>query len=380
MNDSGTKAWAEKAWQNAEKKIRRNAEIYGSSLLETAYDGKWYVPDYLNCWTDGFWPGILWLTYEVTGEERFLRFARECEEKMDSVLKTPENIGHDSGFMWSLMSVADYKLTGSDAAKRRGIRAAMSLASRFNPSGRFIRSWGDIPGKDTKSWTIVDNAMNLPILFWCSEVQGDPRFSNIACIHADTMLKYTVRPDGSVNHIIKIDPYTGEYIGDREDCLEYTQGCGLESSWTRGQAWAIYGMALAYRYTKNKEYLDAAKRCAHYFLACLDETFVPPIDFRGEAEKMGRDSSAGAIAACGVLEIAQHVPECEKRVYFRGAERILKGLEKYCTSEAEEVQCILMHGATHYNATKTRDVGLIYGDYFYLEAIGRIYKDVTVFW
>lgn len=380
MNEQINAEWLAEANRAAMATVRRNAQEIGAGFPEFARGGKYVLSPHVTAWTNGFWPGMLWLMYAQTGEHQFKDIARECEVKLDPILSTPENLAHDVGFMWSLLSVADYKLTGDDTARRRGLRAAKSLASRYNPMGGYIRSWGDLPGKDTKSWTIADTMMNLPILYWASEVTDDPRFQNMAKCHTDNMIRYMQRPDGSSNHIIRLNSYTGEPIEERQECMEYTQGCGLNSAWTRGQAWMIYGLALGARYTKCGAYLDAAKRSAHYFLASLDDSGVPPIDFRSEDGNEGMDSSAGAAAACGLLEISAQVPPAEKNTYLRGAWKIVKGLNRVCAPAEKNAQNLLEHGATHYDATDTRDVGLIYGDYFYLEALYRLSGGTVIFW
>ena len=379
MENDANRVWACEVWREAAERTMKNAAVIGAAFPETAAGGVYRLTPHLSSWVNGFWPGILWLVYDRTGDGSLKETARACEKKLDAVLATPENLAHDAGFIWTLSAVADYKLTGDPAAGTRGLRAAMCLASRFNPAGGFFRSWGDIPGKDTTGWTIADNMMNLPILYWASENTGDPRFRNMACRHTDTVLRHLIRPDGSANHIIKLDPVTGEAAESREDCLDYTQGAGLDSAWTRGQAWVIYGLALGSRYTGRGEYLDTAKRCAQYFLAALDDSGVPPIDFRGDPARMGTDSSAGAIAACGLLELAAQIPQSQRSMYERGAVRILKGLRCHC-AEQGNAQNLLAHGATHYNADETRDVGLIYGDYFYMEALYRLSGGTAVFW
>ena len=380
MTVESVKNWAEEAWRKAEKKIRKTADEIGASFPDIAYAGKYELTDNIFHWINGFWPGILWLVYEKSGEEEFQKIARRCEERLDGAFAASEKLAHDVGFVWSLASVADYRLTGDETARRRGLRAATVLMARFNPTGSFLRSWNDLPGKDTRGWTIADNMMNLPLLYWASGTTGDLRFEDVARRHTDTVIQHLLREDGSANHIIKLDIETGALADDREECLDYTQGCGLESSWTRGQAWVLYGLVLGFRYTQNMAYLQAAKRSAHYFLAALGDRGVPPIDFRGEPEKMGQDSSAGAVAACGLIELSKNVPECEKHLYFDGAIKILKALEAECADYSEETQNLLKHAATHYNADKTRDVGLIYADYFYMEALYRLTRDKVIFW
>ncbi|OAS20483.1 hypothetical protein A8708_18090 [Paenibacillus oryzisoli] len=188
------------------------------------------------------------------------------------------------------------------------------------------------------------NRTFLSLLFWASEISGDPRFKQIAVRHANTVLKYFIRPDGSVVHIASFDPETGIFLETLPG-----QGYGPNSAWSRGAAWAIYGLANTYRYTGELRYLDAAKRAAHFFLAALPEDQVPPWDFRTESENgEPKDSSAAAIAASGLLELAKHVPQVEAHLYHRRAERILQVLsEGYVAWEDETYEEILMHGTGH---------------------------------
>lgn len=370
--------WADARLKEAEKKVERCITEVGEKFPVFAFeDNKWSCTPALNEWTNGFWPGMLWITYLHAGNEKAKALAECLEEIMDEPLKAPEDLGHDVGFMWSLSSVANYKITGNDMSKRRAFRAAKSLASRFNPIG-YIRSWNDILEQSTMGWSIVDNMMNLPILYWAAEEWSDRQagLDLIARRHTETAITYTQRPDGSSNHIINLNPKTGE----REYGPEVTQGRNIDSSWTRGQAWLIYGMALGARYTKSEEYLNAAKRTAHYFIAALDDTCVPPSDFRHGTEAPGRDGSAGACAACGLLEIAELVPDAEKQMYRRWAEKIVKGLYEHCSTD-ENAQNILTHCSTEFHCPdKYRDIGLIYGDYFYMEALYRLAGGEVIFW
>ena len=380
MANDAIKVWAEGAWGRTEKKIRKNAKEIDDGFPIMALAGTYELTDNICHWINGFWPGMLWLVYEKSGGEELLEIARACEARLDGAFTQTENLAHDVGFVWSLASVADHRLTGDETAKLRALRAATVLMARYNPTGEFFRSWKDLPGKDTRGWTIADNMMNLPLLYWASETTGDPRFADAAQRHTNTMIRCLLRPDGSANHIIKFDVETGELAEDREECYDCTQGSGLESAWTRGQAWAMYGLVLGYRYTKKTEFLDAAKRSAHYFLAALGDNGVPPIDFREDPENQGRDSSAGSIAACGLLEIAKSVPECEARVYLNGAVKILKALDSECADYSDETQILLAHAATDYKTKETQDVGLIYADYFYTEALYRLTRDEVIFW
>lgn len=224
--------------------------------------------------------------------------------------------------------------------------------------------------------------MNLPLLYTASEILNEPRFSMMAQAHTETVMEKLIRPDGSVNHIIKLDIYTGEMLSDeeRQECMKFTQGASLNSSWTRGQAWVLYGLILGHIHTKREDFLDAAKKCGHYFMAAMGDRAVPPIDFRGDEKNKGMDASAGAVAACAFIEIANSVPECEKKMYFDYGVKLVKGLDEVCADYSDCTNYLLKHAATHWGGKETRDCALIYADYFYMEALYKLCGGTTIFW
>jgi unsaturated chondroitin disaccharide hydrolase len=212
----------------------------------------------ISWWTNGFWPGILWLAYRETKNETYAKLARGVEKRLDEALDDFYGLHHDVGFMWHISSVANYKLTGDKTAVKKGYVAASVLASRFNPAGNFIRAWN---GEQNTGWAIIDCMMNLPILYWAADFMKDPRFTNIAVAHAETAMKNFIREDGSAKHICKFDPVTGEYVENYGG-----QGYSEQSSWGRGTAWALYGFALSSKYTGRKEFTDTAKKVANFFI------------------------------------------------------------------------------------------------------------------
>lgn len=280
--------------------------------------------------------------------------------------------------MWTLTSVASFKLLGSETSQLRALKAANYLAARFNLKGRYIRAWNPwYEGNENAGWAIIDCCMNMPLLFWASETSGDPRFRHIAEAHMDTVLTHFVRPDGSVYHIIRFDPVTGERMEGLGG-----QGYAPESAWSRGTAWAIYGLTLAYHHTGKLDYLHAAKRVTHFFLAQLPEDYVPHWDFRAPAEaRIYRDSSAGACAASGLLLLAEKLGETEGEVYRGSAERILGSLyQNYGTWDDSNEEGLLLHGTSHYPEGRNIDVPLIYGDFFYVEGLARLKGKGPFYW
>ncbi len=370
-------AWVEEAWSQALKKTSYNLRRIGARFPHASQGGKYDLAE-PAWWTAGFWPGMLWLLYNDSGDESLRAMAEQCEAQLDGVLDGFVRLDHDIGFMWTLTSVASFKLLGSEASKLRALKAANYLAARFNLKGRYIRAWNPwYAGNDNAGWAIIDCCMNMPLLFWASEITGDPRFRHIAEAHMDTVLEHFLRPDGSVYHIIRFDPLTGERVEGIGG-----QGYAPESAWSRGTAWAIYGLTLAYHHTGKPDYLHAAKRVAHFFLAQLPEDHVPPWDFRAPAElRIYRDSSAGACAASGLLLLAEKANEMEGPTYRQSAERILKSLyQNYETWGDPGEEGLLLHGTSNYPEGKNIDVPLIYGDFFYVEGLARLKGKGPFYW
>lgn len=259
------KKWAEVIAEKINKKIGWSSEKNKNKIpyttdIEGNYDDRsnmdkeWTPDNGLNWWTNGFWGGTMWLLYQETGEKKYQDIARISEYRMEKCLEEFYGIHHDVGFMYQLTAVSDYRLTGNKRSRRTAMHAASLLAGRFNPAGAFIRAWNDLE-EDTRGWAIIDSMMNLSLLYWASEESGDPRYRQIAVLHADTVMKNFVRPDGSVNHIVEFDPETGEMVKSHGG-----QGYEEGSSWSRGQGWAVYGFMISYIHTGKKEYLDTAKK------------------------------------------------------------------------------------------------------------------------
>ncbi|ANE48510.1 glycosyl hydrolase [Paenibacillus swuensis] len=352
--------------QRLEEKVLRMVQQMGDKSPHVARaDGK-YDDMATDWWTSGFWPGMLWIMYDMTGNEKFKEAAWGWDAKIEPWLtKTSLDLHHDVGFQFLATAVIKHTLTGDADGLRRGLQAANFLAGRFNPAGNFIRAWN---GDDNAGWAIIDCMMNISLLFWASEVTGDPRYRHIAVRHADTALANFIREDGSVRHIVSFDPETGGFIEAFGG-----QGFAPDSAWSRGNAWALHGFANVYRWTKDVKYLHAAKRVAHYFIAALPEDGVAHWDFRTGENNPPRDSSASAIAASGLLEIADAVGEGERGLYLKKAEHIVASLtENYGTWDDPSHEAILTQGTGHLPANSNINVSLIYGDYYYIEAVAKL--------
>lgn len=365
--------WLQEVSEKIKKKMLPVVKRNVGKIPYFTVDGKYndLSGEKIGWWTNGFWGGILWQMYHATGEELYKKEALELEEKLDTVLMNWTMMDHDSGFKWLPTSVVNYRLYGSEASKNRGILAADNLAGRFNPAGRYIKAWNSRGDLKREGWAIIDCMMNLPLLYWAYETLDDPRYLHIATIHADTAMKHFVREDGSVKHIIEFDPTTGEYIQSRGG-----QGYGHGSSWTRGQAWAIYGFTLSFIHTGKQEYLDTAKKVADYFIASTPADGLIPVDFRQPEEPKVEDSIATSIAACGMIEIAKASNE-EK--YRDAAVAMLKVLDEKRCNWSEDVDHILEGCSVKYHSEQ-RNMSIMYGDYYFIEAIWKLTGQEVFIW
>lgn len=362
-------AWINEAWMHSLNKTLRNTARIGSGFPHASQGGTYDLAS-PGWWTAGFWPGMLWLLHNESGHSDLKRLAEECEEKLDSVLDGYITLDHDLGFMWTLTSVANYKLTGNETSRIRALKAANYLAARFNLKGSYIRAWNPWKeGERNEGLAIIDCCMNMPLLFWASRVSGDPRYAHIAEAHLDTVVEHFIREDGSVYHIVNFDPQTGERLEGLGG-----QGYAPESAWSRGTAWAIYGLALGYHHTGKREYVMAAQRVTNFFLSRLPEDYVPAWDFRAPEELQSlRDTSAGSCAACGMLLLSEQLGGADAAIYRTGAERILKSLyENYGAWDNMEEEGLLLHGTSNYPQGTNIDVPLIYGDYYFVEGLARL--------
>jgi unsaturated chondroitin disaccharide hydrolase len=351
---------------------------YSTDETGTHDDWSGYEPDSednkINWWTNGFWGGLLWLMYHETGDEKYASIARWSQEQLDHCFEEYYGLHHDVGFMWLLTSIADYRLTENKEGRRRGLHAANLLAGRFNPVGKFIRAWNDNFHSGNVGWAIIDCMMNIPLLYWATEETNDPRFKQIAMMHADTAMNAFVRPDGSVNHIVEFNPETGELVKTYGG-----QGYEEGSSWTRGQAWGLYGFAISYIRTGKIEYLDTAKRIAHYFMSNIPESGLIPIDFRQPKEPALEDSCASCIAACGLIEIAKHVGEHEKDIYLNAAIKLLKAIDEHRSDWTDQCDSFVLNCSASYH-DKKHHFTIIYADYYFTEAIMKLKENDIFLW
>lgn len=364
---SENKAWVEEVFSKIDSKLSKVAVRSREKIPYTAKDGVHDTrigPDGygITWWTNGFWGAMNWLMYEATGNEEYKLTAQSSERIMDKAFEQYEWLHHDVGFMWHILSGASYRLTGDKASLNREMMAASLLASRYNLSGGFLRAWNG----DKVGWTIIDCMMNIPLLYFASKQCGDDRFTQLAISHADMALRDHVREDGSTAHICVHDPATGELLETLGG-----QGIGEGSCWSRGLGWGIYGFVLSYIHTAKKEYLDAAKKMAHYYIAnACEDGYLPRVDYRAPViEKEQYDSTAAAIIACGLIEIAKAVPENEKRIYLNAAIKTLRAIEQWCDYNAD-TDALLLMGTEAYD--RGVHIPIVYGDFFFTEAICKL--------
>lgn len=331
-------------------------------------------------WTDGFWSGILWLSYEYSGDGAFAEAAARTVDSFKERIEAMSHLDHhDIGFLYSLSSKAKWMIEKDENAKRLTLQAADVLLNRWRPEGEYIQAWGPKGHPTNGGRIIIDCLLNLPLLYWAYQQTGEARYRDIALLHAKKSQRYLVRGDASSYHTFHFVPETGEPIGGSTH-----QGYSNGSTWTRGQAWGIYGFALSYRYTGEKEFLETARRLARYFVEHLPEDEVAYWDFDVPVTPdTYRDSSASAIAACGMLEIISHLDANDPDyAYLQDAvNRSMASLVKnYSTIGEKDAQGFIKHGSYYVRGNVAPDGFTIWGDYYYLEALMRLEKGHKGYW
>lgn len=317
-------------------------------------------------WCSGFYPGTLFLLYEQTKDTSFLN---EAERILKPLEKEKNNKGtHDLGFMMYCSFGNAERIAPKPEYKNILLTSARSLATRFNPKVGCIRSWDSRPGDFL---VIIDNLMNLELLFWATKVTGDSSFYKIAVTHANTTMKNHFHPDYSSYHVVVYDPLTGEVKKK-----ETAQGYSDESAWARGQAWGLYGYTMCYRETKDKKYLDQANHIAQFILKNpnLPADKIPYWDFNApNIPNALRDASAASIIASALIELSGYANEKEKEEYLSVAETIIKNLSSapYKADPGTNGGFILQHSVGHMPQKTEVDVPLTYADYYFVEAMQR---------
>lgn len=327
-----------------------------------------YIPN--DDWTSGFFPGNLWKLYELTGDKKWKIQAIKYTEALDSVQYLTDH--HDIGFMIGCSYGNACALTGNDTYRKVIIQAAKSLSTRFRPVAGVIQSW-NVKGnwQEKKGWqcpVIIDNMMNLELLFRATSLSGDSSFYRIAVSHADQTMKNHFRPDNSCWHVIDYSMADGS-VKHRQTA----QGYSDDSAWARGQAWAIYGFTMCYRETGNRKYLDQAEKTFEFVAnhPNLPKDGVPYWDFNApKIPREFRDASSAAIIASALYELSTY----DKPEYYKGwADKIMNSLagKKYRAKPGKNGNFILMHSVGSIPHKSEVDVPLNYADYYFLEALKR---------
>ncbi|MFR1833998.1 MAG: glycoside hydrolase family 88 protein [Lachnospiraceae bacterium] len=383
QNEQMTEQEVKEALETAVSQSEFALSEFGTRFKHIFSTNQFYTEAQNNQWTNGFWTGELWLAYEYSGNKKFLETAmahtKSFRNRAENRVETDT---HDLGFLYSPSCVAAYKLTGDAEARKTALMAADMLLERFHEKGQFLQAWGALnePGNYR---LIIDCLLNLPLLYWASEETGDPNYKEKADAHIHTALKVLIRPDYSAYHTFFFDPETGE----PERGVTH-QGYSAESAWSRGQAWGIYGIALSCRYTRKAEYIDLFDHVAGYFLEHLPKNLIPYWDFIfTDGSDEPRDSSSAAIAACGMLEMAKYLDDGKQEFYINAAKRLMKALYDNCAVKDTAISDgQLLHGVygrkTPYNDCIDHGIDEcnLWGDYFYVEGLMRLYKEWNPYW
>lgn len=321
-------------------------------------------------WCSGFYPGTLLYLYEETKDQSLLN---EAERILKPLEKEKNNKGtHDLGFMMYCSFGNAERIAPKPEYKDILLTSARSLSTRFNPKVGCLKSWDSKP---SDFLVIIDNMMNLELLFWATKVSGDSSFYKIAVTHANTTMKNHFRSDYSSYHVINYDPQTGQIKQKKT-----AQGASDESAWARGQAWGLYGYTVCYRETKDKKYLDQANHIAQFILhhPNLPADKIPYWDFNAPGiPNAMRDASAAAIISSALLELSRHVDEKDKKEYVAVADTILTNLSAapYKAEAGKNGGFILQHCVGNMPEKTEIDVPLTYADYYFVEAMKR-YKEL----
>ncbi|MGV3547309.1 MAG: glycoside hydrolase family 88 protein [Pedobacter sp.] len=342
-------------------------------------------------WTGGFWPGALWYMYEYTKDTKWKDAALAWTHSLESNQFNTSH--HDIGFMMYCSYGNALRFVKDEKYPQILLQSAKSLAKRYSPVVGSIQSWNERKSKgDINTWeypVIMDNMMNLELLFYASKISGDTSYRNIAIKHAEQTMKNHLRTDHSSYHVVNYDPKTGKVLHKQT-----LQGFSDNSTWARGQAWGIYGFTVVYRETKDPRFLEAAIKMADFFLQHpnLPKDKVPYWDFNVGQQgykpdwnfdpkkyaEVPRDASAAAIASSGLLELSTMLKAEQGKKYYNAAVSILKSLssDKYLNVERQNPYFLLKHSTGNLPSNREIDVPLIYADYYFLEALLR-YQKIT---
>lgn len=347
--------WLDVAIDAALEKVSGQMRL-GRDFPHITEQGNWcYTED--GVWTGGFWVGLLWLAYEQRPGEELKAAARAMTERL--LPRAADKVNHDLGFMFYPSVVKAWRLTGEERYRVAGIEAANSLASQFNPAGGFIPGWGFFGREDWLGSVLIDTLMNLPLLLWAAGNGGDAGLLEVARAHALTARSNHQRENGSVYHVFRFDPATGEPIAGGT-----YQGMAPSSTWSRGQGWALAGLSMLADMSGDAGSLAAAQRVAAYVRDHLPQDGVPLWDYDAAPDAV-RDSSAGAITAYGLVRLWRQTGDAGQLAL---AERMLRALSSDCMADRGAAP-ILKNATADLPHGLGIDESTIYGDYYFLKAL-----------
>jgi 5-deoxy-glucuronate isomerase len=343
-------------------RLEATAKTFGDRFPSYGEGTRYHLSENRN-WLASFWVGQLWLAYDVSGKSVFCERANALMHTFEERLDDNIHINHDLGFLFTLSARAKWQLEESESARSLALRAADRLAERAMPQFGFIRAWDATGKEDNSDRFIIDTMMNLPLLFWASQETGDPRYHLIATRHAEASRDLLLRKDHSTYHTFVFDKATGRPLHGSTH-----QGYADESLWSRGQGWAINGFAIAAEWTGDLTFLEASRQAAERYLLETDIDEVPLWDFRLPHDAPHYpDSSAAAIAACGLLRLAKLDTAAAR--YHATAERIIHTLIEKAFDRRDHAQGLLRHATTQGVKGWGIDEYAVFGDYFFFEAL-----------
>ena len=379
MGCKDTSSWIKENVKDADKQytyLVEESEKQGKQLIPKTIDKNGnlvFIP--IDDWCSGFYAGCMWKLNQLTGKDFWKEKASVYTELLDSVKWLTWH--HDVGFMIGCSYLNGWRITKNEDYRQVIIQSARSLCTRFRERAGVIQSWNtDCGWQSERGWTcpvIIDNMMNLELLFEATRLSGDSLFHHIAVSHADVTLRNHFRPDGSCYHVVDYNPENGQVLHRHT-----AQGYSHESAWARGQAWAIYGYTVCYRYTRDERYLQQAEETARFVLQShtLPEDHVPYWDFDApDIPSAPRDASAAACMASAFLEMDTYLPD---RGYREEAQHIMHSLSSdiYKAATGENGGFLLMHSVGSIPHGSEIDVPLNYADYYFLEALERMSTQV----
>jgi len=361
----------------AEQTQRSLVELKGDSGIDYTMMPRNVMADehHWNCrkatkeeWCAGFWPGVLWYDYEYTQDKHILEEAEKFTASLEFLSRIPA-YDHDLGFLVFCSYGNGYRLTKNPAYKQVILDTADSLATLFNPVVGTMLSWPrEVEPRNWPHNTIMDNMINLEMLFWAAKNGGNPYLYDIAVSHADKTMKCQFRPDYTSYHVAVYDTITGNLIKGVTH-----QGYADSTMWARGQAWAIYGYTVVYRETKDPKYLDFVQKVADVYLERLPEDKVPYWDFSAPGiPDVPRDASAAAVVGSALLGLSAHLPPGEGKHYKDAAIEMLTSLSSDNYQSGKSNPAFLLHSTGHWPAHSEIDASIIYADYYYIEALLRL--------